>query len=228
MCGITALSRSENGSSIPDARVFLRHALRAIESRGGHATGAAWHDPAGEVWYWKEAGPASRVADHCPFPTGLRAVIGHTRYATKGDPKVEVNNHPVIGPGIALVHNGRVDNDDAIFDSTGTERMGEVDSEALVALLSNLDQFGASHPAEVLELVEGVAAIAWLTAEDPHVLHLARASTRPMTIGRTRRGDLVMSSTRTTLMSTAGRAGVSLRNIEDIPEGTYLRVSTLR
>lgn len=225
MCGVTAMSRATKGTSILDGRQFLRAALTAIEVRGEHATGAAWGDPKdGHPYYWKEQGRARTVVQQAPFPVGMRTAIGHTRYATKGSPKKDDNNHPVLAPGIVLVHNGRVDNDDAIFGATGIHRQGEVDSEALAALLASPEVFGADHPADLLTLVQGVAAVAWLNVGEPDVLHLARLAVRPMTLGWTRRGDLVMSSTPQTLRHTGQLTGVRLERIEQVAEGTYLRV----
>lgn len=225
MCGITAMSRNTNGSSIPDGRQFLRAALTAIEVRGEHATGAAWgHPQDGHPYYWKTAGRARAVVDSAPFPTGMRVAIGHTRYATKGSPEKELNNHPVLAPGVVLVHNGRVDNDDAIFGMTGLPRQGEVDSEALAAVLASPELARGGHPAQLLELVKGVAAVAWLNVDEPDVLHLARLAVRPMTLGWTRKGDLVMSSTLQTLRHTEQLTGVRMVRTEHVPEGTYLRV----
>lgn len=223
MCGITAISRADR-SSIPDARSFLRAALVAIEPRGHHATGIAWGDRLGHPWYWKMEGAASDVALLAPLPVGIRVAIGHTRYATKGSPSVEHNNHPIVGDGIALVHNGRVDNDDALIDRAGWERVGEVDSEALVAALATPSAFDATHPSEVLAEIEGVAAVAWLDSDTPDVLHLARLAERPLTVGWTRRGDLVASSTPATLAATGRFAGVAIARTVVVPEGTYMAV----
>jgi len=225
MCGITAMSRKPEGSSIPDGRQFLRAALVAIEVRGEHATGAAWgHPNDGHPYYWKTEGRARAVVESAPFPVGMRTAIGHTRFATKGSPSEDTNNHPVLAPGIVLVHNGRVDNDDAIFGKTGAQRQGQVDSEALAALLACGEAYGATHPADLLQVVRGVAAIAWLNVDEPDVLHLARLAVRPMTLGWTRRGDLIMSSTPQTLAHAAKLTGVRIQRTEIVQEGTYLRV----
>lgn len=225
MCGITAFSRNPEGTSIPDGRKFLTAALHAIEHRGQHATGAAWGDPkTGWPHYWKEPGAAREVTDPAVFPAGMRVAIGHTRHATKGSPEDDRNNHPIVGDGMVVVHNGRVDNDDELIARTGHDRRGEVDSEAIVALLANRDRLGFSHPAQALGLLRGVAAIAWFDVDEPNVLHLARGSTRPMFIGWTKRDDLVMSSTRASLQATGRLAGVRIERVKEIPQGCYLRV----
>jgi glucosamine--fructose-6-phosphate aminotransferase (isomerizing) len=200
-------------------------AALAIESRGGDATGYGWADELGHPWYWKAPGRASRVAHDAPLPKGLRTAIGHTRYATMGDPKVNENNHPVIAPGLVLVHNGRVDNHAELFRELGVKPEAGVDSEALAALLAyGPGALNASHPTDLLRKVRGVAAIAWLDADDPHVLHLARLSGRPMTLAWTKRGDLVMSSTRETMRTLERLGKVSLHDLVDVPEGRYMRV----
>lgn len=223
MCGITAYSRAGR-TSIPDGRRFARAAALAIESRGQHATGFGWSDPDdAHPWYWKQRGKASRVVQNADLPIGMRTMIGHTRHATMGDPKVYVNNHPVIGEGFVLVHNGRIDNHEDLIELSGLTPRGTVDSEALPLLLTSALAAGG-HPTELLELVEGVAAIAWINQDTGHDLHLARLSSRPMTYAYTTRGDFVMSSTPQTLAATERLAQVKLGKFTTVPEGTYMRV----
>ena len=224
MCGIFGLSRAER-SSIPDGVRFAYAATLAIEERGHHATGLAWTE-GGWPHYWRKAGRASKVLFDAPLPAErLDTIIGHTRHATAGSPKVNSNNHPVVAPGLLLVHNGRCDNADALIELSqlGDSRRGTVDSQA-IALILAAPWLADTHPADVLELVEGVAALAWITTDDPDDLHLARLSTRPLFTARTRKGDFLASSTRSTIHRTARMSGVRLGEIEQVPEGTYLRV----
>jgi len=140
---------------------------------------------------------------------------------------VHSNNHPIVSDGIVLTHNGRCDNHRELFDALRCDRVGEVDSEAVAALLAHGPQtFGFATPPELLELFRGVGAFAWLNVDEPDVLHLARASTRPLTIGRTRRGDLVYSSTPATLATAADLIGIRVEQVRSVPEGTYLRVES--
>jgi len=220
------MCRAAGRSSIPDARRLMMGAVLAIESRGPHATGFGWADEIGHPWFWKMPGRASDVARFCQLPTGLRTAIGHTRWATHGDPAVNENNHPVVAPGLVLVHNGVLTNHAELFRDLGVTPETEVDSEALAALLG----YGptvhtkAQSAADLLAEVRGDAAIAWLDAEDPMALQLARLRGRPMTLGWTKRNDLVMSSTRATLALTAKLAKLEIRDVLDVPEGTYLRI----
>lgn len=225
MCGIAGFSRVDGTSSIPDGRAFGVDLAHAIRDRGFDAVGFGWFNHAGEAWYWKQQGDPFTVAADAPLPLGLKTLIAHTRWATQGSPKNNANNHPVIAPGIVLVHNGGVWNDDDIFDVLQVERKAEVDSEALAALLSaGPEAFGVDHPAELLSLIEGSAAVAWLDNGSPDVLHLARVSERPLAIGRTRRGDLVFGSTPQALDRAAKWAGLNVTVVESLAEGDYVAV----
>lgn len=70
------------------------------------------------------------------------SIIGHTRHPTKGSEKVHANNHPIEAGTIVGVHNGVINNDDALFKNTRDfdgkqmHRMGEVDSEIIFRLIN--------------------------------------------------------------------------------------------
>lgn len=156
----------------------------------------------------------------------IRAALGHTRWATQGTVKDNANNHPVVEDGIMLVHNGVISNDRELFRLFGDDYQpkAEVDSQVAAALLANPGIIYAKHVTDVLSLIEGSAAFAWLDMDEPDVLHLARCAERPLTIGWTRRGDLVMSSTPETLEDLAMWSNVRIRKVREVKEGTYLRV----
>lgn len=227
MCGITALSRVSTRSSINDPRLFMRLAALAIEQRGKDATGFGWTNHDNQSWYWKKPVKARDAVALAPLDSTMKTVIGHTRWATQGDVKQNQNNHPVVDDGVLVVHNGVIDNDWELYewlDKTFIPK-AEVDSQIVATMLAHPDAFMAKHPTDLLGMIEGNAALAWLmTHTDPGALHLARLLGRPMTIGWTRRGDLVMSSTPETLAHTALTAGIRINKVREIEEGTYMRV----
>jgi glucosamine 6-phosphate synthetase-like amidotransferase/phosphosugar isomerase protein len=226
MCGIIGCSRASK-TSIPNGRKFMRTALNTIEDRGRQATGVGWAeygDPI-NVWYSTLEGPASKVGHRLAMPKkGMHTMIGHTRHATLGKSSDHNNRHPVVADNIVLVHNGRCDNHKDLLSLANVKNPGLVDSFALPALLSKQEELGADHATDLLELVEGVAALAWMDTSENGVLHLARLAQRPLTIGWTKRGDLVFGSTREALRRTARLAGVKINEIESLDEGVYMRV----
>jgi len=225
MCGITGFCRAET-TSIPNGRTFGRQLALSIEDRGKHATGFGWNEAGDDdnVYYAKMAGRAVRVADLMPLPSkGIGTLMAHTRHATTGSPTINDNNHPIVADHIVAVHNGRIDNHDELIRLAGMEkrRVGTVDSWAIPALLAaNLD----ATPMDLLGLVEGVAAIAWMDSTHNRVLHLARLSTRPLAVAWTKRGDLVFSSTPVNLRRASAISKINLLDITPLKEGTYLRI----
>jgi len=224
MCGIIGLSRAHE-SSIPDGRRALVAGLLAIEDRGPHSTGIGWtRGKAEKVWYHKMPGTASDVAGSLDLSGRARihTAIGHTRYATHGEHTYD-NAHPVVADHVVLVHNGVLQNHEDLIRLTGMTPVGEVDSWALAALLASAKRLGHTTT-KALELVEGDYAIAWLDSHDPNVQHLARGNGRPMAIGFTKRGDLMMASTPANLKRWATLIGVDVSDIVSLDEGTYLQV----
>ena len=201
--------------------------LLAIEHRGKDATGAAWVAPKSlSVYFQKENVTASKFVPSLNLE-GARTVILHTRYATKGSPKVNGNNHPIVVPGMVGVHNGCLRNDDALFDMLGdqVERYAQVDSEAAFALLNAADKTPIT---ERLSLLEGSAALAWLTVDDEglsdRVLHLARVSSSPLWLGQTPKGSTLFGSTLGAVEAGAKAMGTTLVYRHQVKEGTYLTV----
>lgn len=225
MCGIAGFSLSGDTSRV-DTDKLMKSLLLGIEHRGRDATGIAWGDEGdGQVWIQKDAVRASEFVPHLAM-TNARAAIGHTRYGTKGSETNPLNNHPVENHGIVLTHNGVCFNDDEIFELLGDpERHGQVDSEAAAALVAYARDRLGEDPAELLTLLEGSAALAWLSVHDePGTLHLARVASSPLYVAQTRRGSILYASTKPTLTEAAKAAGFKIRYINEIPEGSYLRI----
>lgn len=204
----------------------MRLAALAIEPRGKDATGFAWTRPNGEAFYWKTPQRAQDAVAQAPLDRDMLNVIAHTRYKTQGDVKDNRNNHPVIDDGIMLVHNGMIDNDYELYRLLGHDfvRKADVDSQVIATMLVNKEAFDAVETTDILEVLEGSAALAWIEYDMPEILHLARVQERPLTIGWTRLGDMVMSSTPGTLANLASWSNTRIRDVWEVPTGTYITV----
>lgn len=232
MCGIAAINTNPRDFSSIDTRKLARNLLLAIEERGRHATGVGWYqkepdpDSGVNVFTMKSGVRAREFVDSGSLnqmPRRARNVILHTRYATLGDPANDDNNHPIVVPGIVGMHNGVLDNYEYLFDKYAEDRYGEVDSECLMWLIKN-----SKDICHDLGDVDGAATIQWIDVEQPTVLHLVRLSGRPMSVAQTKRGSLVMASTRRLLLKAMNRSNVHPDFIFDVPEFTYLRVQSGR
>jgi glucosamine 6-phosphate synthetase-like amidotransferase/phosphosugar isomerase protein len=221
VCGIAGYSLNPDEGI--DALNLARHLLLAIESRGPHATGAVWTEADGNAYFDKAGVTASRYIDRLPLAPTSQVACLHTRYATKGSPRSNGNNHPFVLPGVSLVHNGVLRNDDAIFARLGVERTapGQTDSEAIAALLAYGDH---AHPTAALEELQGDAAVAWIETDRPRTLHVARVVGRPLAIGFTPGGSALFASTVVALRIGARAAGLTLTRTWDLGPRTYVRL----
>ena len=180
MCGIVGAVASRNITPI------LVEGLKRLEYRGYDSCGVAVHADGG----LKRARSVSRVAElarevdetHLEGFTG----IAHTRWATHGAPALN-NAHPHFSRDrIALVHNGIIENHDALRDELkmrGYVFESQTDTEVIAHLVDHLydgDLFAAVQQA-VLRL-QGAYAIAVFCRDEPHRVVGARAGS-PLIVG---------------------------------------------
>lgn len=223
MCGIAGFCLSP--SERCDSNKLGRKLLLNIEERGRDACGGAWrnYDNLKEIVVRKHAIDASKWMNIKGNEVSVNSgsAVFHTRYATQGSPDNALNNHPVCAGKLALVHNGHVFNDKELFKRLNVRRRGQVDSEAIVALLA----FGKGSIADLLPQVQGGASVAWLDATDKaNVLHVARVRTSPLHVAQTERGSFLFASTRHAVEASARKCGLRLSFNWDVPEGTYLKI----
>ncbi len=184
MCGIVGAVASRNITPI------LVEGLKRLEYRGYDSCGVAVHADGA----LQRARSVSRVAElarevadtHLEGFTG----IAHTRWATHGAPAV-VNAHPHFSgngdsPRIALVHNGIIENHDALrgeLKARGYEFASQTDTEVIAHLIDHLydgDLFTAVQAA--VKRLEGAYAIAVFCRDEPHRVVGARAGS-PLIVG---------------------------------------------
>ena len=136
MCGIVSYIGDQ------DPVPILIKGLRRLEYRGYDSAGLALLD-GGNLSSIKKAGKVSELSDQISSnPIKGDCGIAHTRWATHGIPN-DVNAHPHLDKTgkIALVHNGIIENYDAIkktLETRGVVFKSETDSEVLVQLILSL------------------------------------------------------------------------------------------
>jgi glucosamine--fructose-6-phosphate aminotransferase (isomerizing) len=185
MCGIVGAVASR------DIVPVLIEGLRRLEYRGYDSCGVAVLRD-GQL---KRARSVSRVAELEPQAAELPAFTGiaHTRWATHGAPTTD-NAHPHFssGPGegrgarIALVHNGIIENHDALrakLREAGYHFVSQTDTEVIAHLVDSLyegDLFDAVQRA--VRQLHGAYAIAVFCRDEPHRVIGARAGS-PLVLG---------------------------------------------
>ena len=99
-------------------------------------------------------------------------MIMHTRMKTTGTEKNNYNNHPIFNKeGVALVHNGIIHNDREIFGKN-QKRDGEVDSEAILAVISSKGK--GDKVKKVFDRIDGSFAVAVIDKNLPYQLILIK------------------------------------------------------
>jgi glutamine phosphoribosylpyrophosphate amidotransferase len=189
MCGIAGFSLTKNCSI--DVAEATRVLLASVAERGADAAGCAYVDPSDGIVVNKQPGGASTFLEVVEVPASIRQLVLHVRDFTKGRPSLMANNHPIRHGSIVGVHNGKISNDDAIFETLGRARFEEgmtVDSEAIFAALDDAGE----DQALALERLTGSLATCWFDERRPGSLFLARGYGRPLWTASTRHGDALL------------------------------------
>ncbi|HSI97303.1 MAG TPA: hypothetical protein VK926_02990, partial [Gaiellaceae bacterium] len=205
----------------PVERTLAAQALLAgIAERGADAVGYAFRPLGGPIRVTKLRGGASGLLDELDVsPTATQALI-HVRDYTKGPPEIEANNHPIRHGSVVGIHNGVVENDDALLADYGIDRHEPemtVDSEAIFALMEL-----RRHDARALRELRGAMAAAWLDERDASTLYLARGLARPLWIGQAD-AELFFASTRRALAIVQAAIRVRLE-LHEVREGWLMSV----
>lgn len=204
MCGIAGFSLNKNSKI--NARSLAHALLTQIETRGRMSSGVAFPSSDGGINVYKDAVAGSNLPLRV-MPRNTKTAILHTRYATKGSPTVNDNNHPVWSPNktIALVHNGVIWNDYSLRQGPLMNAvMPEVDTAVIPAL------FEGEGIKSGTKKLAGDAAVAWLDVNDVNALNLARIESSPTVYTNLEDGSYVFAST--TSLLTAALKSMSLRH----------------
>lgn len=182
MCGITGYVGSETAWDV------IINGLRRLEYRGYDSAGVATVSNK-RLLVAKKVGRLHAL--EAANPEGLPGCIGigHTRWATHGG-VTEANCHPHLDSKerIAIVHNGIIDNAEALraeLEATGTRFRSETDSEVLAELIGR--SVGDGLPlrdavSAAMKRIEGTAGIVALDRLDAGRLVAARMGS-PVVVG---------------------------------------------
>ena len=195
MCGIVGFAGKT------EAVPILLDGLERLEYRGYDSAGVAVVSADGRLQIKKSKGRLSVLRELLNFqnPLSGNIGIGHTRWATHGEPN-DTNAHPHVGQEgkIAVVHNGIIENYLEIKNSLirkGVVFSSDTDTEVIVQLLeyyyrkkSNL--LDAVYA--VLNRIKGAYAMGILCSDCPEQMIAARKDA-PLLIGYGEDGNYIAS-----------------------------------
>jgi glucosamine--fructose-6-phosphate aminotransferase (isomerizing) len=184
MCGIVAYIGEK------EAFPIVLKGLKRLEYRGYDSSGIAINNNL-NLNLLKKQGKVAELEKHAEsFDTSGNIGIGHTRWATHGEPN-DVNAHPHLsGNGkFALVHNGIIENYAILkkeLISRGHEFKSETDTEVLMHLIEDIiekEKVGLFEGVrQALNEVHGAYAIVIISKENNRELIAARKSS-PLVVG---------------------------------------------
>ncbi|GHU07647.1 glutamine--fructose-6-phosphate aminotransferase [isomerizing] [Alphaproteobacteria bacterium] len=188
MCGIVGYIGKK------PAQDYLLTGLKRLEYRGYDSAGIVTLN--GKPTLLRAKGKISEleklVGRH---PTDDTIGIGHTRWATHGEPSVR-NAHPHQAGDIYLVHNGIIENYKELKAELKHHKFtSDTDSEVLAALVEsfyNAKTLLLDAVASALKLVKGTYGVAVVSAREPDKLVVARLGS-PLIIGVGKDETLVAS-----------------------------------
>jgi glutamine---fructose-6-phosphate transaminase (isomerizing) len=185
MCGIVGYIGRR------DAIPVLLEGLRSLEYRGYDSAGLAviYRN---KLQVTKTAGRVQDLRERVNDRARATIGIGHTRWATHGEPN-EVNAHPHTDASgrIAVVHNGIIENAEQLRDSLtsrGVKLVSDTDTEALAHLIAAefADDSGPVSLEDAvrraLRHVEGTYGLVVLDIKHPNELVVARNGS-PIVLG---------------------------------------------
>ena len=182
MCGIVGYIGPKNASPI------LMEGLERLSYRGYDSAGVAVIGPDGKIGVRKAKGRLENLAGLLKeSPVSGAIGIGHTRWATHGEPS-DLNAHPHtdVKGGIAVVHNGIIENHAALrryLEQTGAKFVSQTDTEVIAHLLNWLYDGDMKRTLiRAMGMLEGSYALGILCDREPGNLYCARNDS-PLVVG---------------------------------------------
>ena len=153
MCGICGFLA--DSTTRPSAE-GVAEMFAATEARGKDASGFA-ASVSGKLWSYRAPHKASRTVSIVRdlLVDNAKTWIGHCRLATHGSEKNNLNNHPFVYGGLALVHNGIIYNyDDKLFRRKYPSLKSDCDSEMILHSILHYRSRGKSIRQAICKMAE--------------------------------------------------------------------------
>ena len=194
MCGIVGYVGKSQAAPI------LLDGLSKLEYRGYDSAGMAVYDGK-KIEFEKAKGRLRLLSEKTHDGDSMKGTIGigHTRWATHGEPS-ETNAHPHLNEDetIAVVHNGIIENYAKLKDKLikrGYSFKSETDTEVVAHLLDYYYKQGndpLTCVTKVMHRVEGAYALGIIFADYPDQIYSVRKDS-PLIVGLGKDGNLIAS-----------------------------------
>ncbi len=176
MCGIVGYIGGK------DATPIILNGLRKLEYRGYDSAGIAVLNNKNQIEVRRDAGKLDNLFNLVSRdPVNGNIGIGHTRWATHGEPSAR-NAHPHVGATgrVVVVHNGIVENYQELQEelaAEGVEFKSDTDTETIVHLIERYVTITGNLEEAVrktLQQIRGAHGIVVLSADEPDKIIAAR------------------------------------------------------
>ena len=186
MCGIVGFVGQEQAAPI------LLDGLSKLEYRGYDSAGIAVRNGSEAIQVVKAMGRLKNLSEKTDGGNAVKGScgIGHTRWATHGEPS-ENNAHPhvAMGGAVVAVHNGIIENYQELKEKLGRhgyQFYSQTDTEIAVNLIDYYYKKTEKNPVEALSRammrIRGSYALAVLFMDYPETIYAARKDS-PMILG---------------------------------------------
>tara|TARA_R110002096_G_scaffold97694_19_gene217813 strand:+ start:15872 stop:17704 length:1833 start_codon:yes stop_codon:yes gene_type:complete len=182
MCGIVGYIGERNASEV------IIKGLKRLEYRGYDSAGIALIN--GSLSIKKGKGKVKKLENYLADGAQGKIGIGHTRWATHGEPN-DINSHPHVSNSgkLALVHNGIIENYTTLkksLISKGYSFYSETDTEVVVKLIESFLDNDPSSLERAIQLalaqVNGTYGLAIIHEDFPDKIIVARKGS-PLLLG---------------------------------------------
>lgn len=228
MCGIVAYVGGQNAYPI------LIKGLKRLEYRGYDSSGISLLNDSGLVIH-KCKGKVSDLEAHAAGKDiGGTIGIGHTRWATHGEPN-DINAHPHFSENeeLAMIHNGIIENYGSLREELikrGHSFKSETDTEVLIHLIEDIQKNGNLPLAEAVRValtqVVGAYAIVVISKNDPEMLIGAKKGS-PMVVGVGKNEFFLASDATPIIEYTKNVVYLEDEEIVEIKLGEELQIRTI-